>query len=506
MMQSEHGYNPDVLTCLANLSSDEIFTPPELVNKILDILPPELWSNKDARFLDPMTKSGVFLREIAKRLMKGLEKQIPDQEKRINHVFKNQIFGIAITELTALLARRSVYCSKTANGKYSVCNDFTDEQGNIRFNRIEHTWVNGKCKFCGASEENYERGTDLETHAYEFIHTYKPEELFNMKFDVIIGNPPYQLSDGGAQKSASPIYQLFIQQAIKLNPNYLIMIVPARWYNGGKGLDDFRTDMINDRRIRELHDFPDTTDCFPGVNIRGGVCYFLWERNYSDMCSVYNHSKNQIHSFSKRFLKEKDTDLLIRYNSAIDILRKVKEFHEESFSNLVSPRKPFGLATDFSHYSKEKKVNIDIKLYRVGEQAWISKNDIIRNIEWLDKYKVLVPYASPGDDSYPHLILSKPIVALPGEACTETYLVIHPTTSMEISQSISSYLKTKFCRFMILLAKSTQHITQKTYIFVPSQAWDRKWTDKELYIKYKISIEQQSFIDSLIKPIGEDNE
>jgi site-specific DNA-methyltransferase (adenine-specific) len=318
-------YNPDVLSCLANLSNDEVFTPPGLANDILDLLPASIWLNSNATFLDPVSKSGVFLREIAKRLDKGLETQIPDKQKRVNHIFTKQLFGIAITELTSLLSRRSVYCSKTANGKYSVCETFDNDQGNIFFKKTKHTWADGKCTFCGASQEVYDRDDALETYAYNFIHTDTHEKIFNMKFDVIVGNPPYQLSDGGAQKSASPIYQNFVEQAIKLNPRFLSMIIPARWYSGGKGLDEFRNKMLTDKRLKEIHDFPETSDCFPGINIRGGVCYFLWDNEHKGDCSITTHKGGLIGVPVKRPLLEKGAEVFIRYNEAISILKKVRE-------------------------------------------------------------------------------------------------------------------------------------------------------------------------------------
>lgn len=494
-------YNPDVLTCLANLSNDEVFTPPALVNQMLDTLPADLWANPDAKFLDPVTKSGVFLREIAKRLIKGLEAQMPDLQTRINHIFKHQLYGMAITELTSLLARRSVYCAKAANSKLSICDGFDDEQGNIRYARIAHTWRNGKCTYCGASQEVYDRDGDLETHAYPFIHTDKPAELFgtDMKFDVIIGNPPYQLSDGGAQASASPIYHKFIEQAKKLNPRYLSMIVPARWYSGGKGLDDFRSSMLKDEKIAVIHDFPETTDCFPGLNIRGGVCYFLWDNIHRGNCEIISHQTGKI-SASIRPLLEENCDVFIRYNEAISILRKVKAIDQTSFSDIVSARKAFGLQTDVK--GKSKPFEGAVKLFQNGGIGYIDRSDIVKNPHLIDRYKVLVPYSSPGDDSYPHLILSKPLISEPNSCSTETYLVVGPFDNKQECENVSNYMRSKFLRFLVLLLKPTQHVTQKTYAFVPMQNFDENWTDEKLYKKYGITTEEQSFIDTLIRPMA----
>ena len=188
-------HNPDILTCLANLSNDEVFTPPELANHVLDLIPEDFWKDPNVKVLDPACKSGVFLRECAKRFLKGLESVIPDLQERIDHIFQKQLFGYAITELTSYMTRRSVYCSKFANGPYSVSH-FEREWGNINYKRMEHTWNGKSCSFCGAPKDGYNRGADFENYAYRFIHLTdkKIQELKAMKFDLIISNPPLSIN------------------------------------------------------------------------------------------------------------------------------------------------------------------------------------------------------------------------------------------------------------------------------------------------------------------------
>lgn len=499
----ETTYNPDVLSCLANLSNDEVFTPPEIVNQILDMLPKDLWSDPNTKFLDPATKSGVFLREIAKRLIVGLADVYPDLQERLDHIYNEQLYGIAITELTSLLARRSLYCSKYPNSKYSITH-FDNPEGNVRYRRMEHTWHSDACKYCGASQINFDRDESREAYAYEFIHVLQPEEVFGMKFDVIVGNPPYQLNDGGAQKSASPIYQKFIEQALKLNPRYLTMIIPARWYSGGKGLDSFRERMLSSENISVIHDFPETSDCFPGVNIRGGICYFLWERDHHGNCHVINHKDGKILDESYRPLREAGASTFIRYNRAIEIMHRVRALGEPTMDALVSTRRPFGLATNFDGFQDDQSDATPIELYRFRRNGWIEISDIQKNVEWVNSWKIFEPYASPGQDDYPHLILSKPIVAGPGKACTETYLVVGPFGDEQTAINVASYMRTQFFRFMLLLLKSAQHITQKVYAYVPQQDFSQEWTDEMLYAKYSITAEEAAFINTLIKPLDAD--
>lgn len=502
-MLSSDKHNPDVLSCLANLSSDEVFTPPKMANAILDLLPSPIWHDMNATFLDPVCKSGVFLREIAKRLDSGLQDKIPDKQARINHIFSKQLFGLAITELTSLLSRRSVYCSKTADGKYSVCDVFDRPEGNIRFERIEHNWQNGRCTFCGASEVTLERGQDLETHAYRFIHTENLEELFDMKFDVIIGNPPYQLSDGGFGKSASPIYHRFVQQAKKLNPRYLSMIIPSRWFGGGKGLNDFRVEMLNDDRIRKIVDFEDANECFPGVDIAGGICYFLWERDSHGPCEIVNVNGG-IKEASTRSLNE--FAVLIRRSEAVPVIRKVLSKNERRMSEQVSSYKPFGLRT----YVKPQKTGDIILHWQKGEGPY-KRSDITVGVEMIDKWKVISSRSghehagNPGSDGT-RRVLSKTVILPPGTICTETYLVIGNYEAEEHARNLLAYMQTRFFRFLMSLFMYSHSITKDTYAFIPILDMSKYWTDQKLFRRYGLSDDEISFIESRIRPMETNNE
>ena len=492
-------YNPDVLTCLANLSNDEVFTPPNLVNDMLDLLPAVLWRNPKATFLDPVCKTGVFLREIAKRLMLGLETKIPDKQERINHIFKNQLYGIAITELTSLLSRRSVYCTKKANhNKYAHCTDFTDKQGNIRYESMKHSWQEGKCSFCGASQEMYDREDVLETYAYNFIHTDNPEKIFNMKFDVIVGNPPYQLSDGGHGRSAKPLYHKFIQQAKKLNPKYLTMIVPDRWFAGGKGLNEFRDEMLNDKRFRKIVDYTSASDAFPGADVPGGVCYFLWDNSHNGETEIEVRNGNQI-DISRRYLNEFDT--FIRYSTAADVIKKVRKHSDSFMSDQVSSRKPFGLATNERPKSKG-----DLKLKYYGGYGSYPSNLITVGNDLIPLWKVITSktsydHAGQPDKEGKRRVFSTLEILKPNEICTETYIIVGSFNSENECLNLLCYLKTKFTRFLVSQLSFSQDITKDRFAFVPSQDFSEPLTDNKLYKKYGLTEDEIAFIDSMIRPM-----
>jgi site-specific DNA-methyltransferase (adenine-specific) len=517
--------NPDVLTCIANLSNDEVFTPPVFAKEMLDTLAnswsethdgASIWSDSSVTFLDPSTKSGVFLREVVERLVSGLADEIPDIQTRVNHILLNQVFGIGITQLTSLLARRSVYCSKSANGEHSVGRFvFENEDGNIWFEPMQHDWVGGRCKYCGVGQSTLNREDGLETHAYAFIHTddikARMAEMFggNMQFDVIIGNPPYQLNDGGGEgASAIPLYHKFVQQAKALDPRMLTMVIPARWYSGGKGLDEFRAQMLRDGGLSEIHDFPETDMVFPGVNIRGGVCYFLWRSDHVGEVRIVNYKSGSEPDSTKRPLLEEGLSTFVRYNSAISILRKVLNRGEPTMNLWVQPRNPFGIAANFSDFSPVRTSKTPILLFRsrrgssLDREVYIRASAIQSNLQYLDRLKVLVSKASPGGDEYPHSIFSTPFIAPRNSVSTETYLIVgFPETEQE-AKNLVTYMRSRFFRFLVSLVKNTQNISRSCFALVPVQDLSTSWTDEKLYEKYGISDDEIAFIEKMIRPMG----
>lgn len=540
MLNQKHKYAPDVLDCISNLSNDEVFTSPKLANQILDMLPQELFTNPRTKFLDPCCKSGVFLREITKRLDKGLEDIIPDKQQRIDHILHNQVFGIAITELTAQLSRRTLYCSKYAcainddidealweNEKgetllahsYSISeftkkdeNDFCLNaiQGNIRFNRkIKHDYSKGDtCLLCGASKkENSEYD-----HAYELIHIQEKqlEVLKNMRFDVIIGNPPYQLKDGGGTgDSAKPIYNKFIEQAQKLESRYLAMIVPSRWMKGGKGLDGFRESMMKNTMISKMVDYEKAEDCFTGVHIDGGVCYFLIDKSHNGECDFKHICANGYVDMSKRYLDSHLTNTIIRDSRQISIIKKANA--DKKLSEIVSARNPYGFCADFfntpENYpdvdvkdEKDEKHNIEIfgvKGKKGGAKrtsGFIEKDKIKKNQESIEKYKLFFSKAYLTTSTVPPEIIK----AKKNQICTETFLQIGSFNTEQEMENALSYLKTKFARALLFYNRHSLNISQESFSLIPLVDFNEKWTDEKLYKKYKLNDDEIKFIEENI--------
>jgi site-specific DNA-methyltransferase (adenine-specific) len=510
------GRNPDVLTCIANLSNYEVFTPPELANRMLDTLAEawakqhnraNLWADKSVTFLDPCTKSGVFLREITRRLTEGLASEIPNLQKRVDHILTKQVFGIAITRITSLLARRSVYCSKHAQGTHSIAKSFKTDHGHIWFERMEHSWGETKCRYCGAPRAILEREAELENYAYALIHTdnikTRVAEIFgkNMQFDVIIGNPPYQMKGGAGGTSDSSIYHLFVEQAKKLDPKFLSMVVPSRWLAGGRGMDEFRKEMLSSQKLAKLVDYPVSSEVFPNVEVKGGICYFLWTNEHKKFCEVtVIRGGEQVTT-----LRELDEfDVFVRDTKAVGILRKVLGFGEQPITSILTADTPFGIATNFDGFHEKMQVD-DVALYyvRSGKRniGFVPRDAISKNVGLIDKWKVLVPKAgSDGGQKIPDSVLGKPWLSPPPSAATQTFLAFY-AESLEEAKSIESYYCSKFFRFLVSLRKITQDALRPMYSWVPLQTWDQEWTDQALYEKYGITEEEMDYIESVIRPM-----
>lgn len=488
----------------------EVFTAEREVNAMCDLVKHET-EKIESRFLEPACGDGNFLAVILERKLKTVTEKYKNNAcdwKKYSLSALGSIYGVDILHDNIFACRERLFniwneeykniFKKECDGETA---DFARTVLNLNIicgNILTMDSVSGQDgkenKPLSFSEWSFSEGDKSIKHK-----EYAMSDLVDvckMKFDVIIGNPPYQLNDGGNGASAKPIYHHFVEQAKKLNPKYLSMIIPARWYAGGKGLDFFRKTMINDHRISELHDFVRASDCFSGVEIKGGICYFLWERDYDGMCRVVTHKGDKIISEMKRYMAEKDSDTFIRYNDAVKILRKIKSYGEPTFNGLVSPRKPFAFSTDFSDYTHTKTKDNTVFIYARKDSGYISEKRIEKNKEWINRWKVFIPEAIGAGNMAADVV--KPIVGKPNTVCTETYVVAGPVDTECEALNISGYISTKFFHFLLGLKKITQHTTSKTYSFIPVQDFTTVWTDEKLYRKYGLTDDEINFIESSV--------
>lgn len=496
---------PDILDVIAALSSDAIPTPPVLARALLDTLPDDVWSNSDYRWLDPATKSGSILREVARRLMVGLAEWEPDAETRAEHILRNMLFGAAITQVHGEMTRRSVYASRDASSEHSAVR-FDTPEGNLPFVPTEHDYptnkdgrASGPCRVCHAPPR-LERGERRENYAYAFIHgAYPTEEMKDLQFDVIVGNPPYQTGDG--RTSESPLYHYFIERAIALDPKYLAMIVPSRWFTGGKGLDEFRARMIADRRLAKIVDNPKLFDCFPGVEIKGGVNFFLWDRDHDGDCDFSTRIDGVVTSTTNRDLRTGD-GVVIRDNNASAIVSKCRPSSEaDSLVPRFSSQFPFGqsITTNFNGAS-DKAFDGAVPLIFSSHVGYVRLDQIEKNHGWVEQWKVLVPMAGDGHGRDVSYVLGEPIALAPGSACTQTYLVAGVFDTKTEVKNYANYLATKFLRFLVLQRKTTQHVRPDRFRFVPMMDMKRSWTDEDLYEHFGLTKKERAYIEETIHP------
>jgi site-specific DNA-methyltransferase (adenine-specific) len=380
---------------------------------------------------------------------------------------------------------------------------------------MEHAWKGSKCVYCGAPKTILDREGAIENYAYAFIHTdnikSRLAEMFgdNMQFDVIIGNPPYQLDDGGVG-GAMPLYQKFVRMGKALHPRFLSMVTPSRWFAGGRGLDDYREEMLSDKHLRVLVDWPKADEVFPGVLIGGGVSYFLWDSSYTGRCQV-TVIRNGEQSRSTRDLNQ--YEIFVRSNEALPILDKVlRQSTADYFSSLISGPDPFGFRSNYVGH-REKPLKNDVLLhYNSGGRGarravgYVSKEDITRNLDSVDKWKLMLNRVYNVAEKYPHRIIGAPTILPPNEICTGSFLVAGPFATRAEAESARSYALTKFFRFLLHQRKINQDAARHAYQWVPNQEWNREWTDAELYEKYALAPEDIDHIESIIRPIGGDED
>jgi site-specific DNA-methyltransferase (adenine-specific) len=516
---------PDVLETLAQLPNDDVYTPPKVVAAMLDILPEHVWSEASYTWLDPATKSGIYLREVFKRLMVSLAEWEPDGAKRREHILRNMLYGAATTQLNGDIARRTLYQTKNATGvgvKDPALADlvvhFDDPDGNILYVETEHT-LDRKEQFCTTCRAPAKLIRERrESFAYSFIHgTYPAKEVAEMKFDVIIGNPPYQIGmdDGKGNRTANitPLYNLFVEKAIAMNPRYVVMITPSRWFAGGKGLVDYRGRMIADRRLRTLVDNPKLYDVFPQAEIKGGVSYFLWDRDHDGDCEFSTRVEGLIRDTSTRDLRL-GRGIVLRDNFGAEIVGKIASdpLEKGSLADKVSARDPFGQAikTNYDGHEEKKTGTIweaydepgegRIPLVYINKVRYVQRGALQRKKEWVDRCKVLIPMAGDGHGRDVSFVIGEPLALAPGSACTQSYLVAGTFDTAAEAEHYAYFLTTKFVRFLILQRKISQHLTNTRFAFVPLLEMTRRWADADLYERFNLTSDEIAYIERVIGP------
>ncbi len=443
----------------------------------------EIWKDvlQDNIFVVCRTKMAV---SITKRTLAGFRKDIRMNIRCYEH-------DVPVTDLVSAGVLKAADEHVTKEGKTYFHNDHES---------LECDMINVLRAKPELFQNDIVRGKDF-WHVYNSIPKSENEDINNMKFKAIVGNPPYQVMDGGNSASALPVYQDFVNTAKKLPHKYVSMIMPARWYAGGRGLDSFREEMLNDKSIKALFDFSDSRLCFPTVNIAGGVCYFLQEQSYQGICSVVNiDSTHKI--ADDRALNE--YDVFVRSNYAIHILRKIALLEEEKLTNSVLSSNPFGFRT----YARGESLPFEgcVTLITSEGQGYVKRSEIERNTNAVDCYNVIMTRAMSGGNkpsstgSYQVIPATKRVI-LPGEICAETYICIGLFKDFNSANNLSKYLSTKFVRFLMLQALTSIMISQSSFQFVPLQDFSRPWTDADLYAKYKLTEDEISYIEKLIKPM-----
>lgn len=514
-MQNSALQIPDVLQTISQLPADDVYTSPRMANLVLDLLPKDVWTaHPEFKWLDPGAKSGVFLREAFRRLMAGLKGKFPDAQVRRDHILKNMLYGAATTQLNGEMSRRTLYQSIDATGKnirdkelVSLAVRFESSDGNIPFVPTAHTLDKSEkaCVICRAPA-NLVRA-NRENFAYSFIHgTYPTEEIEDMQFDVIVGNPPYQIgmedAEGNRTANITPLYNLFVERAIEMNPRYVSMITPSRWFAGGKGLVGFRNSMIEDRRLRAITDIPNAREAFPTVEVKGGVSFFLWDRDWDGDCVFTSFRDGKVHSQDTRDLR-KYGDVILRDSVGVEIVDQVLAAagSKSSIQVNISTRDPFGqsLTSNFKS-AKPNTFKGAIPLIFNNQIGYISLSQIERNHDWVDRWKIIIPKASDGVWRENSTVLGEPIALAPGSVCTQSYLVVGPFETEEETRNCAEFLTTKFCRYLVLQKKITQNMTSSMFGFVPKLDMKRKWTDGELYAHFGLSESQIEVIERAVGP------